>query len=69
MSDGIELLAILLSGFLPQIRRARDDASGTLPANDNRLSPPEAEPDPTTERPTAKLLRLLGRSPERPSAP
>jgi hypothetical protein len=65
MSDRIELLAILLSGLL---HPRRIDKRQQKPAPDPLLASNlhASRPANTNERPTLRLLRLVGRDFERP---
>jgi hypothetical protein len=64
MSNRIELLAILLSGFFPAKRRARTQIRSDSAVGDViRIG--LGEPVHPIERPTLRLLRLMGRHRER----
>jgi hypothetical protein len=66
MSNRIELLAILLSGFFPATRREKAQIVGETRRSDvMRIGP--NEPDQANERPTLRLLRLIGRHRDRPT--
>jgi hypothetical protein len=66
MSNRIELLAILLSGFFPANRREKAQVVGEARHSDvMRLGSSEA--DQANERPTLRLLRLIGRHRDRPT--
>lgn len=60
MSNTVDLLAILLSGIFPPRRREKSELREVTPSNDVLLDPGNP-PERTLERPTLRLLRLVGR--------
>lgn len=60
MSNTVDLLAILLSGIFPPRRRETPVLREMAPSNDILLGPNGAS-ERSLERPTLRLLRLVGR--------
>jgi len=66
MANRIELLAILLSGFFPASRREKSQLRSDLPNDDVMRMATREIPEPS-QRPTLRLLRLIGRHRDRTS--
>ncbi|HMA93713.1 MAG TPA: hypothetical protein VKP30_13570 [Polyangiaceae bacterium] len=60
MSDRIELLAILLSGFFPPLKREEQEIASCRSVGEY-VDSLDVDSALTQERPSARLLRLVGR--------